>query len=349
MIDTLKMLIPLSSMAELKLLEGKLTRTRRENLKTDELEFEFHTGNFEMGTYKRSISFKSSDKPLGLFVELSIPKFVYGNNVEMLYAHEIPECVEKLRRELSERLQTELPNTSLWKIYRLDLCYNWTFESQEKCQSLMNFIQRIDFPRKQKYVYNTSVMYKGTAYTIKFYLKGPEFLKHDYKTLLETDDIKAFYLMEWAPLILRFEVEFRKNYLKDLFGLDSVTVADITDDKMILEIQQLYLDKVFRYISREKTTFENIRQTIAKNFSPSKTLRLYNFYKGYYYEADGKLMIEQGLNRSTIYRYKKDLKDIGITFTENFGEQESLALDELVIPSHRAQFTLLERHVINSK
>ena len=93
---------------------------------------------------------------------------------------------------------------------------------------------------------------------------------------------------------------------------------------------------------------EDIRQLINNNFKPAKALRLYQFYKGYYYEKDEKFHIEKGLNRSTIYNYKKDLKSIGIVFTENLNDKNFIAIDELVIPSKNAHFTLLDYNLIHT-
>jgi hypothetical protein len=148
-------------------------------------------------------------------------------------------------------------------------------------------------------------MYKGTAYTIKFYLKGDEFLKHDFKTLVELDEDKAHTLANWANKILRFEVEFRKDYLKELFGKKEVTISDISDEWHIQEILKEYLARVFKYINKENMQYEDVWQLINKTCTPAKALRLYQFYKGYYYQKDEKYYIEKGLNRSTIYRYKK--------------------------------------------
>ncbi len=343
MIDTVKLLIPLPSYDFLEKLKEVLTRTRRETKITKTLHFEYFTGEFQIGSYERTVNIYMSEKdPIGLFVEFSLPKQKYNNNVEMIHASEVPEILENFRNELCEHLKAELPPLSLWVVYRVDVCYNWTFETIEKCQSLMNFIQRIDFPRKKKYLYDTSVMYKGSVYTLKFYMKGPEFLKHDFKSLEKAGAMSRFELSEWANKVLRFEVEFKKGHLTSLFHVEKVRVHHIADDFEIEIILQKYLALVFRYINKENMKHENVRQVIESNFTPAKALRLYQFYKGYYYEPDEKFHIMKGLDRSTIYRYKKDLKSVGVKFTENMGDSEPVPIGELVIPSERAQFTLLD-------
>lgn len=343
MIDTLKLLIPIGDRVFLEQIKGKLTRTRRENLSTKELKFEYFTSEVLIGSFSRKVSiFLTESNPQGFFVEFSLPKQKYNNNVEMIHTADIPAILENFRNELCEHLKETLPPLSLWLVYRLDLCHNWTFETKEKCQSLMNFIQRIDYPRKKKYTYDTSVMYKGTAYTIKFYLKGVEFQKNDFKEVKKRDEHKADELLAWAHKVLRFEVEFKKGYLKKLFLQDKVFVSDVANDFEIESTLQTYLASVFKYIAKENSKRENVRELINASFKPAKALRLYQFYKGYYYEKDEKFHIKKGLNSSTIWRYKKDLKTIGVSFTENFGDGNFVSIEELTIPSKRAHFTLLD-------
>ncbi len=343
MIDTIKLLIPIENREFLNKIKGKLVRTRRENLKTNELKFEFFTGELQVGSYGRTVNFYLAEgEPKGLFLEFSLPKQYLNNNVEMVNAFDVKYILNNFKADLCKHLKENLPKLSEWVVYRLDICYNWTFESEQECQSLMNFIQRIDFPRKKKHLYDTSVMYQGSAYIIKFYLKGAEFQKHDYKAILKTDIERAEKLFMWSKKVLRFEVGFKKPYLKTLFGKDKVKVSDIADNSVIENYLQEYLALVFRYVEKEKMKHENVRQVINDNFKPAKALRLYQFYKGYYFEPDEKFQIKKGLDPSTIWRYKKDLKKICVSFEENLGDSNFVAVQELVIPSEKGKFGLLD-------
>jgi II/X family phage/plasmid replication protein len=343
MIDTLKLLIPIADSKFLEQIKTRLVRTRRENLETSELKFEYFTGEVEVGSYSRNVNiYLTESSPVGFFVEFSLPKQYHNNNVEMVYPFDITFILNSFRNQLCKHLKATLPLLSEWIVYRLDVCYNWTFESEQKCQSFMNFIQRIDFPRKKKYVYDTSVMYKGTAYTIKFYLKGAEFKRNDFKVIRDIDEDKAFKLLAWSEKVLRFEVEFKKVYLKTLFGKEKVLVSDVADNLEIEQILQHYLASVFRYVDKENMKHENVRQLINENYKPAKALRLYQFFKGFFFEPDEKFQIKKGLNASTIWRYKKDLKKIGVSFEENLGDSNFVAVEELVVPSPRGKFDLLD-------
>ena len=349
MIDTVKFLIPIADRKFLEQVKVKLVRTRRENLDTKELKYEYFTGEVQVGSYSRTVVFYLTEgEPRGLFVEFSLPKQYLNNNVEMINAFDIKFILNNFRTDLCKHLKENLPRLSEWVVYRLDVCYNWTFESELKCQSFMDFIHRIEFPRKQVHKYQTSIMYKGSAYTIKFYLKGAEFKKHDYKTILKTDEAKAEKLLEWANKVLRFEVEFKKVYLETLFGKKKVLISDIADNSVIENYLREYLALVFRYINKENMKHENVRQLINENFKPAKALRLYQFFKGYYFDQDEKFQIKKGLNASTIWRYKKDLKAIGVSFEENLGDSNFVAVEELVIPSERGFFGLLDYNLIHT-
>lgn len=340
MIDTLKLLIPIQDIDLLKKLEGNLTRFRKEDLKKGMTIFEFHSSNLQLGSHARNVSLRSSTNPVGFFVECSFAKYDKGNNVEMIYPHNLLDIGDRLYTELCAHLNHELPPISTWPVYRLDVCYNWLFDSHDETVYAMDFIQRIDYPRKKKLVWDTSVMYQGTAYSIKFYLKGDEFLKHDYKELSETDPDRTFLLQQYAKRILRYEVGMRRVYLSDFLGLKNVYLSDIANDDVILEMLKHFLEKVFYYINAKTTETAEVREILRQNFTKAKALRLFQFHKGYYFDLEMKAMyLSGGLDRSTIYRYKTDLKRVGIGFS--VGESKGI-LEKLVLPSPTTRFELVE-------
>lgn len=338
MIDTLKLLIPIKDLELVEQLEGSLTRFRKEDLKKGQIEFEFHSSSVPLGTHHRKVMLKSSKNPLGIFVECSFAKYALGNNVEMIYPHDLPTIANQLHTELCEHLGLILPPIDTWPVYRIDVCYNWLFDSHDEALYAMDFIQRIDYPRKKKYRWDTSVMYTGTAYTVKFYLKGDEFLKHDFKELPED---RAYFLQQWAKRILRYEVGLRRIYLADFFELKNVFVSDIADDDVILDVLNHFLGKVFHYINPTSTTEAEVCRILRENFSKTKAMNLYLFYKDYFFDEKTKAMYENGgMHRSTIYRHKRDLKLVGIG--HDLKLEGTGILEKLVIPSPTTKFLLVE-------
>jgi II/X family phage/plasmid replication protein len=341
MIDTVKFLVPIQDRNLIKQIQGTLQRFRKDDLKTGKMEFEFFSSNIELGSYNRTVAIKSTEIPLGFFIEFSAPKYLKGNNVEMIYPHELPNIMAQLYDELCTYVNYELPHYSMWPVYRLDICYNWILKNEEEATYAMDFLRRIDFPRKKKYTYDTSVMHVGRAYTVKFYAKGSEFKKNDFKKI---EIKKAIALQVWADRIVRFEVGLKRIYLQDLFKLDSVFLADIIDDEIILlHLKYYFEDKVLCYINATSMSDETIKQILFNNFSKAKATRLYQFYKSFYFNDEMKdMLMNGGLNRSTIYRNKKDLKNVGIGISiEKMPETKNI-LEKLVIPSHDSKFDLID-------
>jgi hypothetical protein len=343
MIDTIKFLVPIDNIEYLKEITSIFDRFKKDNLKSGLIEFEFYTFNIPAGSYNRTVQIRQSLKPSGLFIEFSIPKYEKGNNIEMIYPHRLKLILEKLHNEISQKLNNKIIPFSQWPIYRLDICYNWLFANKEHAQYAMNFIQKIDYPRKQKYTYQTSVMFKGSSYTIKFYLKGAEFLKHDFKSI-ETET--ALKLFDYATRMLRFEVSMRKEHLLKKFDVKSLFLVDISDDEKILKLLQQYLESVFKYVTPKTTKEFEIETVLYSNFTKTKATRLYQFYKGFFHdEAMKKRLQSGGMHRATIYRYKKELKVLNIGSDISDSESEGI-VEQLIIPSPDTKFDLLCREII---
>ncbi len=347
MIDTIKFFVSIDDVQILNEIKSVSEQTKREDLKTGKLRYVFHTAEIKVGSYDKSINIRITDNLYnqGLYIELSIPKYAKGNNIEMLLPSELPAIIEKLAQDITTQLATQLPHFSTWQIFRLDLCYNWIFKSLEETKIVISFLQRIDYPRKRKIPYPTSVTFLGSAYLIRFYLKYPEFLAHDYKDYNEEDKVstRTFELLSYAERIVRFEVEFKKKYVNELFGYDKVFLEHIVDDEKIEEILKYYLtDKVFKYITIKNTTELQVEELLYGNFSKVKATRLYQFYNDFYF-GNGAIkskMLSGGLNRSTIWRYKTDLKSVGIGF-ELVNISGTSLLEQLVIPSTNSKFDLV--------
>ena len=347
MIDTIKFFVSIPDVQVLNRIRSISEQIKREDLKTGKIRFVFHTTEIKVGSYNKSINVKITDNLYnqGLYIELSIPKYAKGNNIEMLLPRELPTIIEKLAQETTTQLATQLPHFSTWEIFRLDLCYNWIFKNQQETETVMGFLQRIDYPRKKKILYPTSVMFLGSAYLIRFYLKYPEYLAHDYKDLSDEDkaSYRTYELLSYAERIVRFEVEFKKKYLKGIFGYDKVFIEHLQDDEKIEELLKYYLnDKVFKYVTLKNTTDIKVEELLYSNFTKIKATRLYQFYNDFYL-GNGAIksrILGGGLNRSTIWRYKTDLKSVGIGFDVVNTSGISL-LEQLVIPSKNSKFDLI--------
>lgn len=343
MIDTIKLLIPIEDRDSREKLKSRLIRFRKEDLSAGRIHFEFFRSNVKLGSFNRTIALKSTEDPLGFFIEFSVPKYAKGNNVEMIYPHDLITYFDTLLSELSEKLEFALPHYSTWIIYKLDICYNWFLQDKAEAEYAMHFLQRIDFPRKKKYNYDTSVMFIGSAYTIKFYLKGPEFLKNDFKEIPETQGHNLIYE---AEKIVRYEIGFRREYLEKILGKETVYLQDVADDSLIENLLKDYLEKkIFRYLTNQSITEAKVEEVLDRNFTKRMSMTLFLFYKSYYFDPSLKRkMLTGGANRSTIYRHKKLLKKVGIG--SDLSEVNTHILEKLVIPSPDTKFVLTPKEYI---
>jgi len=104
MIDTIKFFIPITDMIIREKFAGCLMRFKKDDMKTGKVEFEFYTAQIKLGSHSRTVSVKMSENPLGLFVEFSVPKYKRGNNVEMIYPHDLPNIMTEMYLELCQYL-----------------------------------------------------------------------------------------------------------------------------------------------------------------------------------------------------------------------------------------------------
>jgi Phage replication protein CRI len=171
-----------------------------------------------------------------LWIEFSIPKFWYGHNIHLLHYPIAALATLKKLLEQFFRLtgKARLPDPGNWILYRADLCYAWRFPNQTTAQEYLDSLKHLHYPRKHPTIHPTSIVFVGATYSVKFYLKLPEFRVHDLKELR-----KAKASIEWmthledlANAVLRFEVTLRRQWLKKH---DLVTVEDLlaTENFMI--------------------------------------------------------------------------------------------------------------------
>jgi hypothetical protein len=181
-------------------------------------------------------------------------------------------------------------------------------------------------------------MYKGSAYSIKFYHKGAEFLKHDFKKMPEDE---AFDLQVWADRIIRYEIGFKRSYLEKLLKVETVFLHHIVNDDLIENLLKQYLDeKVFRYITPQSMSEASIEEILDRNCTKRMAMTLMQFYKNYYFDDSLKRKIlKGGMDKSTVYRYKCRLKELGIG--SELSSVNNGIIEKLIIPSSDTRFDFL--------
>ena len=185
-----------------------------------------------------------------LFIEFSLPKYWYGQNIRLLY--DFLKALKHLKATLEAQFSLKGKNRLLdiadWHLSRVDVCYTWKFPSQNLAQRYLDSLKHLHFPRKRPVIYPTAILFAGSTYSLKFYLKLPEFKSHDRKELL-----KSNASLEWinhcesiADGVLRFEATLRQKYLK---RQNIHTIGDLVSPIRLFE----WVDGCIPQTEQEKT------------------------------------------------------------------------------------------------
>lgn len=153
-----------------------------------------------------------------LMIEFSIPKYWYGHNIRLLF--DFVKALKHLKLSLEQQFglkgKARLPDVLVWQVLRADICYAWKFPSQRLAQTFLDSLKRLHYPYKKPTYYPTAILFAGKTYSVKVYLKLPEFKNHDRKELLKNKAAMDWisHCEEIANGVLRFEVTLRGKYLK---------------------------------------------------------------------------------------------------------------------------------------
>ena len=226
MLDTLRVAIPISA-AQHKRIHAA-ARQRDEwtyalhNQHTGDLLIKHYQGVAQMDgeSYHREIRFTYNpvwSEDCRLWIEFSVPKYFMGHNIRLLYNW--PKALEDFRTLLNEQFKlsrTKLPEAETWEVWRADACYGFQFPTQPASQAFLDSLKRHRFPYKQATIYKTAILFPGSTYSFKVYLKQPEFMKHDRKELLKRKASLDWveYLETISEGVLRVEATLRRKYLQ---------------------------------------------------------------------------------------------------------------------------------------
>lgn len=226
MLDTIKVAIPLTEKQHKKLSDIELSREverwARVNLYEGSIDLVKVQGlvDLDNNSFHRQIMWdvkREWSEGSRLFIEFSVPKFWYGHNINLLYNWKDALHLLKGFFESQFKLtRMRLPDVDSWEVLRFDACYAWRFPSQDHAQAYLDNLKRLKFPYKDPTIRKESIFFPGATYSVKAYLKLPEFLKHDQREL-----IKQGVALEWvnhlenlASGVLRFEVTLRSQWLR---------------------------------------------------------------------------------------------------------------------------------------
>lgn len=244
MLDSIKVGVPIDKSQHKRILQSTSNSDRFRwvlyNDNTGEILFRQVSGlaHTDGASYHRELRWdipKTWEPSTKLVLEFSIPKFWYGHNIRLLY--DFLGVLQHFRKLLNQQFNLQripLPQPPEWAVMRLDPCYAWRFPNQLAAHQYLEGLKHFSYPKKKPIIYETSIVFPGTTYSLKFYEKYPEFRVHDMKVL-----VKSGAALEWINLleglaigVLRCEATLRTKFLKRQ-GIN--TVADLLNPVIHLE------------------------------------------------------------------------------------------------------------------
>lgn len=274
-----------------------------------EVKFRLIKKQLTLGSYDSKITVRSFDD-LNVHVELSLPKFVFGHNVYLLYPSQIEQAAVMLQDKLREFFG-EFPPYEEWLVERLDFCYAWRFDDQRAALHALSVLKAFDYPRKNKSIYKTSVQWSNRTYTLKFYLKLDEFVAHELNSLKDT--YFSGDVLKLADGVLRFEVTCRPAQLIELFNKKEIRIHDLADEDFFISVLDHFLKRLLSNLNPHTTNNIEVFNRLTKTFSKRKAQLLMHFYKEWYSsDVYDRQLIKESYCQSTIWRKKHDLSSAGV-------------------------------------
>lgn len=253
------------------------------------------------------------------YLEGSLPKVFYGHNVKLLYPSQLLSAVELLYESL-KAYYGDFPPYKTWTVQRLDMCYAYKLSAQPEALTVFEYLTRLSYPKKSFHLYEKeTIIFGARTFSVKFYMKQPEFRKFGYKDLVMNGfDKLAHEALDLSEGVLRFEITLRKMKLNTIAkkeGLKVFTVQNLLNDKLYLNTLNESLDVLFKGLKKKSMPYDRIVSKLLKNFNKDKPLKLFNFNTNYFSPDPAiRQAVKKLCNKSTIKRYFDDLKFAGIGF-----------------------------------
>ena len=272
-------------------------------------------GKLEWKTFTDYINIASSSYNINIYInpenicyiEFSLPKLIRGHNLDNGDIKELVHYTNLIYIKLKE-IGIIPPPWKEWLVMRVDISEN---KYCEDIGSELRLYQTADFKSKKKYIYSTSVMYVGATYSIKIYNKQEEFLKNDFQKIQQEE--KKSYLLGKAQGLLRYEVTYRSQGLKNIFRKKKLCFEELVANfEVLLNHYEKTIKSVGFRLQPKALQQNEVLKLLASKFGPAKTLQLYQFYILYSTDELNKKILKDFYSRSTFYRRTKELKQLKI-------------------------------------
>lgn len=249
-----------------------------------------------------------------LIIELSLHKFFLGHNVYG-FDDNLKFQVSYFINFLEEIFIVNLPSYKYFEIIRLDYALVFDLGSLENVKNYIYSLNGCNYSRRKALKFSdTGIYFPGSTTTLKFYSKGEEFKKHDFKRLKKVLKYNELIeLQEKANKILRVEIEVKSKKFKYDFGKN----LKVGDFKMayIIDLFDVELEKVLKETQSDLKVVRS-SQDVKSRLQSFYSSNLANILIGFWYQLTifGEKEVKNSVPKSTFYRQKKQLTDAGVTW-----------------------------------
>jgi hypothetical protein len=229
-----------------------------------------------------------------LYVEVSLPGFMYGHDIFMITPSNINGALNKLSSYVAERMlmsSDELPSVEEWSIDFLDVCSN--FHTGESFLENLRYLHQKKIPHYKRVKQGPPwfMVWERTSDRISVVDKGIEVISKQYVA-----DINE--LSKRAEGIIRIEGRFSGKEIMKRFGTQRV--VDILRPPVAYQLMMEILDKLS--VNKYRVNMEEAYDILMeKGFSEKTAERIAYFLQ--VVEDEGLQNAHQSINRSTYHRY----------------------------------------------
>jgi len=210
-----------------------------------------------------------------------------------------------------------------WFCQRIDSAECWNFGTYEAVQEFIHSMRVARYPRRQPHLYgDTGVLFGSTNVATKFYHKGAEFQKHDFKGVREVSGLgRAEELLCLGNGILRTEISVKAKRLKEVADKS----AGYGNDMPVVQLKREWLEalhdnEVSRIVHEGKADMNTVRTHAAVN---DRLRSVYGDVNGraellfgvwMQLAALGEDAYKQTVPARTFYRQRKQLTEAGVSW-----------------------------------
>jgi hypothetical protein len=231
-----------------------------------------------------------------LRVEASLPKLVYGNNLESIV--DPAPAFEQLTELVLDHVGGEIRNVSHMEFLRVDYAHNFTVGNH--LQAYVDTVGKVNFLKHRRTTDGCGGIewWSKNGRRIRFYDKHKEILETEKKSVPE------------AKGVLRFEIQLRKKsqFLQRRLNEKHLTLGEVTKPAVAYACLSETLNRMgfdLKFVTRDRA-----RDILDAAFGYRKATRLLGVLRRL--ETEPMEHLRSTSARSTFYADKKDLRLFGL-------------------------------------